>query len=555
MLQAISECKQHEKEKEFGTVECCDRSGVLERGELERGWFGRGLYRHFPVPDVDAHRLGCVAVARMFQKIGWSQRWCTRNVHAVRTLGKIAMSGSYCQSEMERTVEDCRGCGKMDCGRAGWTDDHHFSTLPHKGRNLGEFEATLTELQEFLNGRPKQRVILGGDFNVNLFGLTDYLHVGESIPRPRTLIDTKDSLRARGLHTMLTELDLTETNTWMNADTDRGLFTRSSWSNPADSLTPMDFIMTSRKLEMKHVQVMDSDWFKTDHRAVYAVLSLRPKMRYTVKNAGNLRGWEPDDSWHDAAAATLTDWKSWNKLAPLLVETAKAQRKVESKEMSVTEMELKTLLLRKKKTGRYLERSELDWLCREIWRKKKALKREKHLDKIKESAEMGRAPKKTQSKHFNWKSISKDENPKSVLTKYFRDLYSISEEQEELTQSERRHWVELWKNMRMDCAGGMLFSPKKLENVLKKLKNGKGSPDQITADVLKALPPERLEKLARSLSLMCWNMDFPEDWLCSLTVMAPKVVCATCLTKFRPIAGLCAMRKVLGYVWLKSLLH
>ena len=88
---------------------------------------------------------------------------------------------------------------------------------------------------------------------------------------------------------------------------------------------------------------------------------------------------------------------------------------------------------------------------------------------------------------------------------------------------------------------------------MRKLKNGKGSPDQITADVLKALPPECLEKLARSLSLMCWDMNFPEDWLCSLTVMAPKMVGATCLTKFRPIAGLCAMRKVLGYVWLKSL--
>ena len=100
--------------------------------------------------------------------------------------------------------------------------------------------------------------------------------------------------------------------------------------------------------------------------------------------------------------------------------------------------------------------------------------------------------------------------------------------------------------MRIDCAGGMLISRKKLENVLVKLKNGKGSPDQITADVLKALPPECLEKMARSLSLMCWNMDFPEDWLCSLTVMAPKVVDATCLTKFRPIAGLCAMRKSLG---------
>ena len=160
--------------------------------------------------------------------------------------------------------------------------------LPHKGSKLGEFEATWRNSKEFLNGRPKQHVIFGRDFNANLFGMTDYFHVGESIPRPRTVIDTNDSLRARVLHTMVTELDLTVTNTWMNADTERELFTRSSWSNQEDSLTQMDFIMTSRKLEMKHVQVLESDWFKTDHRAVYAVLSLRPKMRYTMKNAANL---------------------------------------------------------------------------------------------------------------------------------------------------------------------------------------------------------------------------------------------------------------------------
>ena len=46
--------------------------------------------------------------------------------------------------------------------------------------------------------------------------------------------------------------------------------------------------------------------------------------------------------------------------------------------------------------------------------------------------------------------------------------------------------------------------------------------------------------------MMCWDMTVPEDWLCSLTLMAPKVVGATCLTKFRPITGLCAMRKSLG---------
>ena len=43
----------------------------------------------------------------------------------------------------------------------------------------------------------------------------------------------------------------------------------------------------------------------------------------------------------------------------------------------------------------------------------------------------GESPKKTQSKHFNWNSIAKDENPGSLLTKFFQNLYSIPEDQEE----------------------------------------------------------------------------------------------------------------------------
>ena len=35
---------------------------------------------------------------------------------------------------------------------------------------------------------------------------------------------------------------------------------------------------------MRSVQVLDSDWFKRDLRAVLAVLSLKAKMRYTVRN-------------------------------------------------------------------------------------------------------------------------------------------------------------------------------------------------------------------------------------------------------------------------------
>ena len=121
ILQEISVRQQHEQEKEFGTVECCDRSGILESVELECGWSGRRLCRHFSVADFNARRLGCVAVARMFQKTGWGGCWCARIVHAVRTPGRFAMSGSYRKSEMERTIEDCRGV-RHDGLRSSWMD-------------------------------------------------------------------------------------------------------------------------------------------------------------------------------------------------------------------------------------------------------------------------------------------------------------------------------------------------------------------------------------------------------------------------------------------------
>ena len=67
--------------------------------------------------------------------------------------------------------------------------------LPHKGKKMGEFEAVLMEIQEFVSGRPKQHVILGGDFNASLYGMTDFFHVGESDP------ETKNA----GGHERLTE--------------------------------------------------------------------------------------------------------------------------------------------------------------------------------------------------------------------------------------------------------------------------------------------------------------------------------------------------------------
>ena len=103
---------------------------------------------------------------------------------------------------------------------------------------------------------------------------------------------------------------------------------------------------------MRRVQVTQTGW------AVFVVLSLKTKMRYSKKSDANLRGWKPNDSWEKVAATTLTDWGNWNVMAPLLLETAKSHRKLESKEMSVTELGLKSLLLRKERDGRQLGRTQ-----------------------------------------------------------------------------------------------------------------------------------------------------------------------------------------------------
>ena len=110
-----------------------------------------------------------------------------------------------------------------------------------------------------------------------------------------------------------------------------------------------------------------------------------------------------------------------------------------------------------------------------------------------------KAPKKTQRKHFSWSSTAKEENAETVLTSFFQDLYSTPANLLDSPKRRGTHWIELKKNLRVDCAGRTLISTEKLEKVLSKLEYGSGSLDQLTSDVLKALPPGCLGNLAKSL--------------------------------------------------------
>ena len=64
-----------------------------------------------------------------------------------------------------------------------------------------------------------------------------------------------------------------------------------------------------------------------------------------------------------------------------------------------------------------------------------------NITNIKESAETGESTKKHKASE-------------TVLTSFFQDLCSIPAGHLDLAQAERTHWVELWKNVRVDCTGG-----------------------------------------------------------------------------------------------------
>ena len=76
----------------------------------------------------------------------------------------------------------------------------------------------------------------------------------------------------------------------------------------------------------------------------------------------------------------------------------------------------------------------------------------------------------------------------------------------DVTQSERPHWVErTLEKLENGLCWWIADFTKETERALNKLKTGR---DNWTRS-LKALPLECLEKLTRSLSVMCWDMSFP----------------------------------------------
>ena len=150
-------------------------------------------------------------------------------------LGRIAMPGSHRQSEMVRTIEDCWGCGKMDCGRVGWTVDHHFSTLASQRKKTRRIRGSFVGNSRIREWETQTTSDLGWRLQCEPVRHDRLFPCGGVDSKTKNAGGNERLLSARALHTMVTELDLKVTNTWMHRT--RAFHAFSSWSNPEDSLT------------------------------------------------------------------------------------------------------------------------------------------------------------------------------------------------------------------------------------------------------------------------------------------------------------------------------
>ena len=98
-----------------------------------------------------------------------------------------------------------------------------------------------------------------------------------------------------------------------------------------------------------------------------------------------------------------------------------------------------------------------------------------------------------------------------------------------------------------------VFTPLNMAERIRKLRPGKGSPDGCTAELFRSLPNDAVCSLAVFFTCVLLTLKIPREWTQGKATLIPKVVAPRSLDKYRGIACLNAVRKLLGYVILAML--
>lgn len=199
------------------------------------------------------------------------------------------------------------------------------------------------------------------------------------------------------------------------------------------------------------------------------------------------------------------------------------------------------------------QRGELKSLSKQIWRRRRYLKRRSGLITMFDDIKAGRAPQnRNRGTHIDYRRLFKEEDPSEAITMYFKELFNVDEGMLTETQRLATERVTEWQRLKLSNPATKITEDM-VRAAIKKLKPGKGSEDGITAEVLAALPAGAFRSFAEDVDRRCHNVDFDASITRAGAVLLPKIINAPSLDKFRPIASLSSTRKLYGYLWLHGL--
>jgi hypothetical protein len=416
--------------------------------------------------------------------------------------------------------------------------------LPHSGRGQLEYELTMEELGAFMEVNARYRFMVGVDANAKLWGTTDFRHIGEQVLR--SAMTAEDRERARALHSFIASWGLVAVNTFMNTTESADLVTRTNWNGTGAS--QIDYVLAADTITVLDVKMGDHGWFNTDHRPIICSWKMaEDDIAEVPDRIVCIRNWVPSASWTPEAEKML-EWNDWKHMAAVIRQAAARHRHRRTRPEE--DPTLADLLAQR------LENIEVEAtrnrLNKEIWRRRRCLKRWAAVTNLVKAVETGTAPRSPCSRHVNWKAIVGDVEPKVALTEFYSGIFDLPPAERLRAQEARLKCITTALDLAIDN-GRPLVSRMRLDAAIARLKRGKGSSDGITAEMLQALPHEARNSLTVNLAERCAKLDIPPEWCVSRISLAPKVVGATSLAGYRPIAGLISMRKLLGYLWLSSL--
>jgi len=186
----------------------------------------------------------------------------------------------------------------------------------------------------------------------------------------------------------------------------------------------MDFIGFSLNLQCWEVCVDSILDFRTDHKLIWAATTI-PTLISSRERIPCIRHWKPGSGWEEASEALLWNWDEWDQMTLSWNRIALVNFSRPAKQQDFV---LQSLLQLHKGSSPAEKRG----LNRQIWRRRRWIKRQKAKLALHTAGETGRFPSiGPKNISVNWYKLCGEVDPATKIHDFYEHIYSLGPIQRE----------------------------------------------------------------------------------------------------------------------------